>query len=310
LEKQIINSDGTEFTQASQRKTGSMRLPAAVGGHTFGGHREPQLIMKVKLTYLLALLFVAGCSEPPPSWTTRSGLQVTEFAQGEGGQPKDGDIVKVRYNAWYMDTGKKFDSTDNHTNPFEFRIGGDDVLPGFDEGISSMRKGGKRILVMPPELAFGKEGRPGVVPPNTWVKFEVELVDFETAPPPPEMWSDEGHEVVTLENGLQYIEYEEGDGPSPRPGDVVIVFYSGFLDNGKVFDTTHYDLVPIEFELQPGRVIDGFLEGLMMMKVGARRKLIIPPYLAYGDEGFGKRVPPNATLTYDVVLEGIRQRAE
>lgn len=266
--------------------------------------------MKTKLICIVALASIAACAEPPPSWTTQSGLQVTELSRGEGAPPKNGDIVKVRYDAWYMDTGKKFDSTDNHAEPFRFRIGEDDVLPGFNEGVASMRKGGHRVLVMPPELAFGKEGRPGVVAPNTWVKFEVELVDYEAAPSPPELWSEEGKELVTLENGLQFIEYAEGEGERPKLGDAVIVHYSGFLDDGEVFDTTHYRLVPIEFELKPGRLIDGFLEGLLMMKVGARRKLIIPPYLAYGDEGFGKRIPPNSTLTYDVFLVGVRPRAE
>jgi FKBP-type peptidyl-prolyl cis-trans isomerase len=81
----------------------------------------------------------------------------------------------VRYTGWLED-GKKFDSTDDCPRPLTFRMGTGDVIKGLDEGITGMREGGKRRLVIPPELGFGKQGGGGVIPPNATLVYEVELV--------------------------------------------------------------------------------------------------------------------------------------
>lgn len=259
--------------------------------------------------HLLLLALVAGVvscgGEDYPHWTTKSGLQVTEYVRGEGAPPDIGDIVEIRYTAWYVGDDKPFDSSEGRDEGYRFRLGKEKVLPGLLEGVASMRRGGKRMLLLPPSLAFGEDGLSGVVPPGTWVKFEVELVDFEPAPPPPEPWDDAGMDIVTTESGLQFIDFVVGDGASPSVGGSIVLHFSGFLDDGTVFDTTRNSFTPIDIELNPRVLIPGFVEGVLSMRVGGRRKLIIPPFLGYGEKGFRDRVPPNATLTYDIELLGV-----
>ena len=108
--------------------------------------------------------------------------------------------------------------------------------------------------------------------------------------------------VVTTDSGLQYVVIEEGDGASPKSGDRVYVHYVGTLENGTKFDSSRDRGRPFDFTIGQGQVIKGWDEGVGMMKVGDRRKLIIPPDLGYGARGAGGVIPPNATLIFDVEL--------
>ena len=249
-----------------------------------------------------------GGGEEYPSWTTSSGLQVTQIAEGEGEFPQVGDVVGVVYKASYVD-GEQFDAYQEREEPFRFRLGMHQALKGLDEGVSTMRPGGKRILVLPPNLAFEatQDERPSTVPENAWVRFEVELIDIIEAPPPPEPWSDIGYDIAVLESGLQYVDFEIGEGKSPEPGNTIVVHYSGFLDDGTVFDTTTFRGVPIAFTFGEAHLLTGWLQGLATMKEGGKRKLIVPPHLAYGEKGFRKAIPPNATLTFDIQLLSVEE---
>jgi peptidylprolyl isomerase len=112
--------------------------------------------------------------------------------------------------------------------------------------------------------------------------------------------------LVTTPSGLQYLDQVVGNGPQPQPGQTVIVHYTGYLDNGTVFDSSLQRGQPFEFVLGAGQVIRGWEEGLATMRVGGKRRLIIPPELGYGAAGAGGVIPPNARLTFDVELLGVR----
>lgn len=115
-----------------------------------------------------------------------------------------------------------------------------------------------------------------------------------------------GKKVNTTASGLQYIDLVEGTGDSPKPGSRVTVHYTGTLEDGRKFDSSVDRNEPFEFQIGVGRVIRGWDEGVMTMKVGGKRKLIIPSSLGYGARGAGGVIPPNATLIFDVELLGVK----
>lgn len=114
--------------------------------------------------------------------------------------------------------------------------------------------------------------------------------------------ANENENTVTTESGLKYVEITEGDGASPQKGQTVTVHYTGTLENGTKFDSSRDRNRPFQFNIGVGQVIQGWDEGVGTMKVGGRRKLIIPPELGYGSRGAGGVIPPNATLIFDVEL--------
>src|SRR3984893_12067633 len=114
--------------------------------------------------------------------TTPSGLQITDSKIGTGPTPQPGQICVMHYTGWlYQDgaKGKKFDSSVDRKEPFEFTIGKRQVIAGWDEGVASMKVGGKRTLIIPPDLGYGARGAGGVIPPNATLIFEVELLDVK-----------------------------------------------------------------------------------------------------------------------------------
>jgi len=107
--------------------------------------------------------------------TTTSGLQYLDVKVGDGAEAKVGDTVSVHYTGTFKD-GKKFDSSVDRNQPFSFSLGRGQVIKGWDEGVAGMKEGGKRKLVIPSELGYGARGAGGVIPPNSELHFEVELL--------------------------------------------------------------------------------------------------------------------------------------
>jgi peptidylprolyl isomerase len=166
-----------------------------------------------------------------------------------------------------------------------------------------MQVGEKRQAIIPPELGLGEEGAPGLIPGNATLILQVELVDIlEKGPNAPEDVSDSDY--TETESGLKIYDLEEGTGDAVQQGQAVRVHYTGWLEDGTKFDSSYDRGEPFEVVVGIGQVIPGWDEGLTGMKEGGRRQLVIPPELAYGEQGSGS-IPPNATLIFDIELIGI-----
>ena len=114
--------------------------------------------------------------------TTSSGLQIIDSKPGTGASPRTGQTVVVHYTGWlYVNgaKGKKFDSSVDRNEPFEFPVGAGRVIRGWDEGVGSMKVGGKRTMIIPPQLGYGASGAGGVIPPNATLMFDVELLGLK-----------------------------------------------------------------------------------------------------------------------------------
>jgi FKBP-type peptidyl-prolyl cis-trans isomerase len=112
--------------------------------------------------------------------------------------------------------------------------------------------------------------------------------------------------VIETASGLKYVDLKEGLGDAAKAGDSVAVHYTGWLTNGKKFDSSHDRKQPFTFDLGKGQVIKGWDEGVVGMKVGGKRKLMIPHKLGYGDRGFGDLIPPKSDLVFEVDLLRLR----
>ncbi len=237
--------------------------------------------------------------------TTESGLQYIELADGEGIEAESGNTVITHYTIWVQgETEDSFVFSSTFSQPITFVIGsGDIVFPGWDEGVTGMKLGGKRYLVIPPDLALGEAGS-GDIPPNATLIMEVELLELMI---PPKMADVNDEDYVTTESGLMYYDFVEGEGDSPEAGQTVVVHYSGWLEDGTMFDSSVERGQPFSFAIGQGSVISGWDEGLSTMKVGGKRQLVIPPELGYGENGAGGVIPPNATLIFEVELLEIRE---
>jgi peptidylprolyl isomerase len=168
-----------------------------------------------------------------------------------------------------------------------------------------MSVGDKLRLIIPANLAYGEQGAGGLIPPNATIIFDVELMQIKEGPKP---FDAKGKDTITTASGLKYIVIEKAQqaGSKAENGKTVSVHYSGYLMDGKVFDSSLERGQPISFKLGEGRVIPGWEEGIKLMSIGDKLKLIIPSNLAYGEQGAGGVIPPNATLIFDVQLMDVQ----
>jgi peptidylprolyl isomerase len=255
-------------------------------------------------------------------------LRTTDLVVGEGEAATAGANLSMQYVGVSWSTGTQFDASWDREQPFEFSLGSGQVIPGWDQGIEGMKEGGRRVLEIPSELGYGESGQGDIAPGETLV-FVVDLLAVE--PPPEPLDCQEGNlaasranakqgEIVVNVTGeagkrpkieipdrqpppeLDCVDIIEGDGAVAASGANLKMEYVGVSwSNGKTFDAS-WGRSPFEFQLGGGQVIPGWDQGILGMKAGGRRLLVIPPDLAYGPSGAGGVIGPNETLVFVVDL--------
>jgi len=133
-------------------------------------------ILIVSLLGAVPAVLQAAPERTPVMVVTASGLRYADLKVGEGVEAEQGKILEVNYTGWLREGWVKFDSTLDTHRPLTLRLGAGDVIKGLDEGLTGMKVGGKRKLIVPPDLGFGKEGGGGVIPPNATLVYEIELL--------------------------------------------------------------------------------------------------------------------------------------
>ncbi len=232
-----------------------------------------------------------------------NGLRWTDSVVGEGPEAVAGAEVTVHYEGW-LRTGEKFDSSRDTERLFTFRLGSGRVIQGWEQGVVGMKVGGLRRLLVPSDLAYGKQGAGnGVIPANADLLFEIELFELELPKTQAELLElapGMTGEIVEKKNGLAWVDLRLGAGDAVKRGRTVTVEYTGWLEDGTKFDSSRDRGRPFSFQVGARRVILGWDQGVVGMKIGGRRKLMIPAKLGYGRSGAGDDIPPNADLVFEV----------
>lgn len=235
--------------------------------------------------------------------TTASGLKYKVTEIGSGRKVEIGDKVTVHYTG-KLTNGTKFDSSKDRNQPFSFKVGGGQVIRGWDEGLALLNIGDKATLTIPANLGYGSRDQ-GPIPANSTLIFDIEVLDAST-PVKAVPFDVKGKDTLSTASGLKYIIVKKGDGAKAENGKTVDVHYTGYLMDGRTFDSSVERGEPISFPLGQGMVIKGWEEGIALMQVGDKMRIIIPSELGYGANGAGGVIPPNATLIFDVELMNVK----
>ncbi|MES2593204.1 MAG: FKBP-type peptidyl-prolyl cis-trans isomerase [Bacteroidota bacterium] len=212
-----------------------------------------------------------------------------------------GSKVTLHYSGYFTD-GKLFDSSLERGQPFSVKLGAGQIIQALEEGMTLMHKGDKVKFLIPYQLAYGEHGHPPTIPAKADLVFDIELLDIQAVPVPVK-YDVTGKEMKTTASGLKYYEIVKTNNPvQAASGKTVKVHYSGYLADGSMFDSSVERGEPIEFVLGQAQVIAGWDEGISLMHVGDKLRLVIPYYLAYGENGRAPMIPPKAELTFDVEL--------
>lgn len=270
-----------------------------------GGNTSAKIPANTSAKYVVKFIDITEAPKPfdvkgKDTVTTPSGLKYIITTQGTGGAPKSGDKIQAHYTGFFAN-GKIFDSSVERGQPFSFAPGKGQVIKGWDEAFSILNKGAKARLVIPFQLAYGEAGRPPQIPAKSTLIFDVELVDIipGIAAKP---YDISGKEKIKTPSGLEYVIVQKGTGKKVEGGKMIKLHYTGYFEDGKIFDSSVERGEPAQFPVGTGGLIKGFEEGLMLMSVGDKYHLMIPYTIAYGEQGFQGAIPPKANLIFDVEI--------
>ena len=263
---------------------------------------DATLVFDVELiSFVSAPVFVKA--NPEATETTESGIKYEILKPGEGDSPTEKDFFQIVYTVWDRN-GRMLDSTFQTGRPIEGKV--EDMQLAFLREIPMLlKRGGVCRIEVTKDQSFGERvpSQFGDLGPEGITVWQLELKGFSPPQPVPEYSMPDASDLTTTDSGLKYQVIEEGEGESPKMFQPVKVHYAGWLTDGTLFDSSIERGSPMSFTL--GQVIQGWNEGLMLMKPGAVYKFVIPPELGYGTQGTpGGPIGPDATLVFYVKLIG------
>lgn len=228
----------------------------------------------------------------------KSGVKYTLSSLGDGPKVHSGDEVYFHYLG-KLSTGKVFDNSRERYQPIGIKIGSGLIIKGLEQALLEMYKGDKAIITIPPNLAYGNKDLE-VIPPNSTLVFELELV--EVRPYKPYTYQAIQGDTLQTNSGLRYIVLKAGNGNPILPKQKAMVNYAGFLWDGTKFDSSYDTGIPYHFTVGTGEVIQAWDEILPLMKKTEKVRIIVPPHLGYGDKGSPPEIPPHSRLIFDIEL--------
>ncbi|XP_048849046.1 peptidyl-prolyl cis-trans isomerase FKBP9 [Brienomyrus brachyistius] len=236
-------------------------------------------------TYLAFLITCVACRAPP---VPLDDIVIEKTAVPEQCERavRVGDFVRYHYIGTFPD-GKKFDSSYDRGSTYNVYVGKRQLIPGMDKALVGMCVNERRLVKVPPQLAYGKEGYGDIIPPDAVLHFDVLLLDI---------WNPEDSVAVRT------YHRPEQCGRTVQVSDFVRYHYNGTLLDGTLFDSSHTRLRTYDTYVGIGWLIAGMDQGLLGMCVGERRIISMPPFLGYGENGDGSDIPGQASLVFDVVL--------
>jgi peptidylprolyl isomerase len=268
---------------------------------------------------------------------TGEGLRYRIDVRGSGDYPEPGDYVMINYIGRLLD-GTEFDSSEEE--PFVFQLGYRQVIKGWEFGVPLFQVGSKGTLYLPPNLGFGSVGAGKIVPPNSALIYDIEVlqimdeesydeymealdererIEFEQAQQEQLLTDnriintyarENKIKVKRLASGVSYAFKKKGKGKRPQEGDRVRIHYEGFLTDGTQFDSSYDRKKTFDFTIGQGKVIQGLEEAIKFFKKGSTGWVLIPSKYAYGpmeiDEN-GIFIPANSVLAFKIKVVDIAQ---
>lgn len=237
-----------------------------------------------------------------------NGVFYWDEKAGTGTQAAQGTRVQVHYTGW-LASGRKFSSSKDYGKPLATVLGGGRLIAGWEVGLDGIAPGAVRWLKISPSMGYGAKSY-SAIPPNSTLIFRVEMENVERDDALAEtmdFFPDlEKLDLQEGPEGLRYAIVHQGEGEGAKPGQNVRVHYTGFLSDGKKFDSSRDRGQIFNFPLGKGNVIRGWDLGVEGMLPGEKRVLVIPPKLGYGNRGGGP-IPGNATLVFVVEYFGAQE---
>ena len=267
--------------------------------------------MMLRLFFIQLFLVCALCNaqaqpeklKQNKEFVTSEGIKLLLLKQGKGKTLSKGDKVRLHYRGYLVDD-REFDNSHERNQPFEFVLGMKQVIEGWDIALPYFKPGDSGRITIPPNLGYGDVEMPKI-PAGSYLVFDIEVLEVirDFAPKP---FNTKGLVKQTTSSGLEYWIVKEGSGEQPVRGKTVDVHYTGFLENGDIFDSSILKGQPISFRLGVGMVIPGWDEGIGLLKPGGAAQLSIPYNLAYGESGRPPMIPPKARLVFNVELINVK----